>query len=189
MLYIIISDLMQSTQYTIFMLPYLLANTAMLVMVVLSSFNKPKDVSDSNMVFLVSIMGGNLPVITHFLGINLMSAQRFMPLANVAGLASVLLMPFYLAGIFTLGRNLTVLPEANELRVTGVYKISRHPLYFCYICWYILQILICQSWIIIFLSIVQIAFQLQRAKNEEIILEKNFPEYTDYKAKTSWFWK
>lgn len=100
---------------------------------------------------------------------------------------NLLTMPIYLISLIELGSSLSVLPEANRLKTTGIYSFSRHPLYSCYIFWYVMQNLICQSWIILFVSIIQISIQIIRAKQEERILAKNFPEYGEYKAKVLWF--
>jgi protein-S-isoprenylcysteine O-methyltransferase Ste14 len=35
----------------------------------------------------------------------------------------------------------------------------------------------------------QTSFQIIRARHEEKVLVKNFPEYADYKKKVSWFGK
>jgi protein-S-isoprenylcysteine O-methyltransferase Ste14 len=38
----------------------------------------------------------------------------------------------------------------------------------------------------VFISIIQIALLVLRAKYEEKILEKNFPEYKEYRATVGW---
>lgn len=99
---------------------------------------------------------------------------------------SLTIYPLYFVGLITLGYNLTILPEANSLNTKGIYSISRHPLYLCYIVWYVLQNLICQTWIMVFISIIQITLVVIRAKYEERILEKNFSEYKEYKQNVRW---
>lgn len=158
-------------------------------MLVLSTFNRPKEVNDSSKMFLVSVLGGNLSIIVGLLGVSIMGTNINQDISIKASILSVAMIPFYFMAVMTLGRSLTVLPEANKLKTNGVYKVSRHPLYFSYILWYILQVFICQSWVIVLTTAGQIALQLIRAKNEEAILENNFPEYKEYKSKVGWFFK
>lgn len=179
----------RSLSFVVFTVPYIISNTAVLIMLVLSTFNKPKEVNDSSKMFLVSVLGGNLSIIVGLLGVNVMGTNINHDISIKASILSVSMIPFYIMAVMTLGRSLTVLPEANKLKTNGVYKVSRHPLYFSYILWYILQVFICQSWVIAFTTAGQIALQLTRAKNEEAILERNFPEYKEYKAKVGWFFK
>jgi Putative protein-S-isoprenylcysteine methyltransferase len=150
-----------------------------------SILRKPKDMNDNIWMVAASFIGCNLTLTAgHF--IELRSSNLNMFAASVGMLLSIAIIPFYIAAIISLGRNLTVLPEANELKTGGIYSISRHPLYSCNIYWFFTSILIYQSKVIIFTSIVQAIFQIIRAKNEEKILEKNFPEYDDYRKKVWW---
>lgn len=176
-----------SLQFIVFTLPYILSNTAVFIMLMLSLFNKPKDVGKGISQFLISVIGTNLGVIVGLIGIDLFNPVRNIELSNGASFMMILTIPFYIVAVFTLGRNLTVLPEANKLKTTGVYSISRHPLYATYVFWYVLQILMCQSWISVILSAAQITLQIMRAKNEEEILSKNFPEYEEYKNRVGWY--
>lgn len=178
-----------SLSFFIFVVPYIISNTTVSIILILSAFNKPKEVDDSNKMFLVSVLGTNFSIFIGLLGVNIMGASINQNISTIASILSLAIIPFYLTAAITLGRNLTVLPEANKLQTGGVYKISRHPLYFTYIVWFILQVFICQSWVIVLTSTVQIMIQLIRAKNEEAILEKNFPEYKEYKSRVGWFFK
>lgn len=179
----------RSLSFIVFTLPYLLSHIAILIMLILSTLNNPKEVNDSLKSFLISILGGNLSIFLGLAGVNLAGSSVNQQLSLGATFMSILIIPFYIISVFTLGRNLTVLPEANKLQTHGVYRISRHPLYLCYIIWYLLAIMVMQSWIIILTTLVQITLQLIRAKYEEIILEKTFPEYGDYKKRVGWFLK
>jgi protein-S-isoprenylcysteine O-methyltransferase Ste14 len=87
-------------------------------------------------------------------------------------------------------RSLSVVAEARELKVTGPYRVVRHPVYLG-------QILAqCGMWIffaqtkwywIAFLACF-IAMQLYRSKVEDEVLEQAFGDrYREWKRKTLWF--
>ena len=97
--------------------------------------------------------------------------------------------PVHIYAILSLVSNLSVLPEANKLRMTRIYDYARHPLYSIYIYWYVMQVFLFQSALILALSVMQAAFQIIRAMQEEKVLVKNFPEYANYKKKVWWFGK
>lgn len=180
-------DNLEHNLFIIFILPYIISNIAVLSMLISATFfNRPAAVNSSNKMFVVSTLATNLPIIIMLFNFDIMG-NVYQPLADAAGLLSVMLIPFYLAAVFSLGRNLSVLPEANKLQTTGIYSISRHPLYFTYICWYILQTMIVQSAIILLCSLIQIILQVIRARSEESLLAQNFPEYPAYKARVGWF--
>jgi protein-S-isoprenylcysteine O-methyltransferase Ste14 len=169
----------------IFIFPYIFKNLLGGYFLICSFFQKAKDVDDSNLTNVISIFATNLSI---FIGLfnNLQSTNPNPHLLFLGTVLSLAILPFYFVGLITLGHNLTILPEANSLTTKGIYSISRHPLYLCYIAWYVLQNLICQTWIMVFVSIVQIVLQILRAKYEEKILEKNFPEYKEYKKTVGW---
>ncbi len=176
--------------YAVFILPYILSNTAALVMLTLSLKNRPKEVLDSGWLFFLCLFAANLPVIISLSGVDLMTSGEINPRArSIAAVLSVSVAPVYIYAILSLGRNLTVLPEANELRMTRIYDYARHPLYSIYIYWYVMQVFLFQSAMILVISALQISFQIIRAKYEERVLVKNFPEYADYKKKVWWFGK
>ena len=170
--------------FVIFILPYVFKDLLGVYFLIHSFFQKAKDIDDSNLTTLISVFGTNLSI---FVGlfINLQTANPNSDLLFLGMVLSLAIFPFYFVGLITLGCNLTILPEANSLNMKGIYSISRHPLYLCYIIWYILQNLMCQTWIIVLVSIIQIALQILRAKYEEKILEKNFPQYKEYKETVS----
>ena len=171
--------------FLIFIFPYVFRNLLMGYFLIHSFFQKAKDIDDSNLTTLVSLFGTNLSL---FVGLffNLQTTTPNLNLLFVGAILSLIILPFYLAGLITLGYNLTILPEANSLNTKGIYSISRHPLYLCYIIWFILQNLMCQTWIMVFISIIQIVLLILRAKYEETILEKNFPEYKQYRESVWW---
>lgn len=171
--------------FLIFIFPYVFRSLLMGYYLIRSFFQEAKDIDDSNLTTLVSLLGTNLSV---FVGlfIDLQTTTPNLRLLIIGTILSLVILPFYFAALITLGYNLTILPEAKSLNTKGIYSISRHPLYLCYIVWFVLQNLICQTWIMAFLSIIQISLLLLRAKYEEHILEKNFPEYKMYKESVWW---
>jgi len=90
--------------------------------------------------------------------------------------------------IFTLahlGRSFSLMAEARRLVTTGPYRFVRHPLY-------LFETIASLGILLQFLSVYAVLvflgymlIQLQRMKNEEAILEKAFPEYKEYRAKTA----
>lgn len=174
--------------FAIFILPYILINSLSCYFLIQSILKKPKDMNDNIWMVAASFIGCNLTLIVGH-SIELKSSSPNMSVASTGIVLSIIAIPFYIAAVINLGKSLTVLPEANTLNTRGIYSISRHPLYSCYIYWYFANILIYQSKAIIITSILQSIFQIIRAKSEEKILEKNFPEYKDYKKKVWWIGK
>jgi protein-S-isoprenylcysteine O-methyltransferase Ste14 len=84
-----------------------------------------------------------------------------------------------------LGRSFSIMPEARRLVTSGLYGCVRHPLY-------VAEMIASIGTVLQFLSVwtalmlaVQIAFQLRRMRNEEVVLIEIFPEYAAYKEKTA----
>jgi protein-S-isoprenylcysteine O-methyltransferase Ste14 len=179
------SDVQILIGFLIVVFPYIFRNLLVGYFLIHSLFHKANDIDDSNWVALISLVGTNLTV---FMGLfrNLQPTNPNLTLSFLGIVLSLAIFPFYFRGLITLGYNLTVLPEANSLNTKGIYSISRHPLYLCYIAWFVLQNFLFQNWVMVIVSIIQTTAQVLRAKYEEKILEKNFPEYKEYRETVGW---
>ncbi|MCA9270176.1 MAG: isoprenylcysteine carboxylmethyltransferase family protein, partial [Planctomycetales bacterium] len=93
-------------------------------------------------------------------------------------------------GYGVLFRSFSIVPEARELKVTGVYRFMRHPIYFGQ--------MLAQAGVWLFFANVNlfsvsflalfVALQLVRAKLEDRVLEDAFGDrYRDWKDRTFWF--
>lgn len=85
----------------------------------------------------------------------------------------------------SLGRSLSMLPEARRLVIRGPYRLVRHPLYLSEavaLAGVTLQYL---SPLAATVFVLQCAFQLERMKNEERVLSGTFPDYRDYMRTTA----
>jgi protein-S-isoprenylcysteine O-methyltransferase Ste14 len=110
-------------------------------------------------------------------------------LSFAAGVASTLLL---LAGnalavyvLTHLGRSFSIMPEARGLVTSGLYRYVRHPLYLAEMIAAIGTVIqYVSTWTALILA-VQIAFQLRRMRNEEIVLMEIFPDHAAYKEKTA----
>ncbi|MBZ9697015.1 MULTISPECIES: methyltransferase family protein [unclassified Mesorhizobium] len=82
--------------------------------------------------------------------------------------------------LYWLGRSFSLMATARRLVTTGPYSVVRHPLYICEGVFVLGMILSHFSMLMVALGAVQFLLQYRRAKNEESILQKTFPEYDDY---------
>ena len=132
------------------------------------------------------------PRISALIGTFLITAIVLFPrreLSPVAGIVSTLLI---LSGnalavyvLMQLGRSFSVMAEARRLVTSGVYGFVRHPLYLAEELAVIGIFMQFASFWTVLLLAGQIAFQLRRMQNEEVILSETFPEYAAYKASTA----
>lgn len=172
--------------FTLWTIPFALSDLAIIVLLLQSLVVQPREIDDSWTMFLVAT-GATLA--SPLIGVvaNAFPVTRIQWLVDVATWGNLVTVPIYLVAVISLGKSLTVLPEANCLKTTGIYGISRHPLYAFYIYWAFLQIFIFQSLAVCIVALCQIAGMLIRARAEEQVLERNFPEYAGYRARVGWF--
>ncbi|MBD16341.1 MAG: hypothetical protein CMJ72_14480 [Planctomycetaceae bacterium] len=87
-------------------------------------------------------------------------------------------------------RSLSIVPEARELKVTGPYRLVRHPIYlgqFIAMAGFLL-IIAKTHWVWISLYIIFVAMQLYRSKLEDRVLAEAFGEpYCQWQKRTFWF--
>jgi protein-S-isoprenylcysteine O-methyltransferase Ste14 len=83
-----------------------------------------------------------------------------------------------------LGRSFSVMPEARRLVTGGPYALVRHPLYACEILGLLAMLLQYRSLGALALSGLCIALQLARARWEEGVLARAFPEFAAYRRRT-----
>ncbi len=185
-LLLVTSFKMAKTGYVIWTLPYIVGNCAMAFYLVLSLSKRPKEIDERADIFVVGVLASVSPVLVSITARSLSIAPRNAAAAELGQFLDLIIMPAFLLGVLALGKRLTVLPEAHSLQTRGIYGISRHPLYACYIYTFIVQNLIFQSGLIVLLSIGQISLIWVRAKREEEILLRNFADYGDYMQKVTW---
>ncbi len=90
-----------------------------------------------------------------------------------------------LISVTTLGRSLSIMPEARKLVTDGVYTHIRHPLYLAEMISDLGILLQYRSFITVVILMAVFYFQLRRIHWEEQILAETFPEYKIYRC-TSW---
>jgi protein-S-isoprenylcysteine O-methyltransferase Ste14 len=84
-----------------------------------------------------------------------------------------------------LGRSFSVMPEARRLVTAGLYSRVRHPLYMAEAVATLGVFLQYRSLGAVLLVAAQFAVQLWRMREEEKVLEAQFPEYAGYRARTA----
>jgi protein-S-isoprenylcysteine O-methyltransferase Ste14 len=78
--------------------------------------------------------------------------------------------------------------KKNQTLVTsGIYKFVRHPIYGACILEMVGYELVSRSWLFLVVLITSFLFMNWHIKNEEELLEENFPEYKEYKNRTKKF--
>jgi len=90
-----------------------------------------------------------------------------------------------LVSVTSLGRSLSIMPEARALVTSGLYAHIRHPLYMAELVALVGFFLQYRSWAAAAILLVVIFFQLKRMDWEERILAEAFSEYESYRLR-SW---
>jgi protein-S-isoprenylcysteine O-methyltransferase Ste14 len=133
------------------------------------------------------------PRVTALLGTYLLYALSCLPERENLGIATHLVSvslistgnTLALIVLLRLGRSFSINAEARRLVIDGPYAFVRHPLYLAEQVALIGVFIEFLSWPAAALMAAQLAFQIQRMRNEESILLRSFPEYRPYMERTA----
>ena len=159
----------------------------------------------ANMLFLVLIAGftvarrrpvrrsaGFWPRFAALAGLLLLYSLMLLPRApadrawDLAALGVLLAGQFFcVVALLQLGRSLSVMPEARRLVTAGLYSRIRHPLYLAEAIATLGVLLQFRTLGAAALVVLQFAIQLWRMREEEKVLEAQFPEYASYRGRTA----
>lgn len=131
------------------------------------------------------------PKVTAMLGLTLSLAVLLLPRAAenqwFDGASAALVLAgntMCILTLMTLGRSISIMPEARELVVEGMYRRIRHPLYLAEEIALVGVFLQFRSWPAATVLVVHLLFQLGRIHWEEKILVEAFPQYQEYRRGT-----
>ncbi len=133
------------------------------------------------------------PRIIALLGTNLVYGVGFLPARQDLGAAWLLMSAallfignaFTIAVLLRLGRSFSIMPEARKLVTWGPYAVIRHPLYLAEQTAMLGVFIQFASLPAAALFAAQFLCQFRRMLNEEAVLERAFPDYAAYKARTA----
>lgn len=131
------------------------------------------------------------PKINALLALGLGYALLLLPRAPPHVAWDLLASAFLLLGNFmcllsvsTLGRNLSIMPEARKLVTAGLYGRIRHPLYLSELVADIGVFMQFRSGWALAILLAVLYFQIQRMRWEEQILMRTFEDYAAYRLRT-----
>lgn len=105
---------------------------------------------------------------------------------NLASAALILIGNYVsIVAVMSLGRSLSIMPEARRLVMSGPYRFVRHPLYAAEEVAILGVWLQFMSWPATAILVGHFIVQLWRLGFEETVLRENFPEYDAYARKTA----
>lgn len=135
---------------------------------------------------------GAEPRISAFIGAFLITVVVLFPRRELSlplsGVSTLLIVAGNVLAILVLSQlrgSFSIMPEARKVVFSGLYRFIRHPLYLAEEVAAIGGLIQFMSVWTTGLLVVQLAFQLRRMHNEEILLTKVFPDYRSYKGRTA----
>jgi protein-S-isoprenylcysteine O-methyltransferase Ste14 len=117
-----------------------------------------------------------------------LSASQPITQADAVGPAVALMLAGTLLAFWSawyLGKSFSLLPQARQLVTTGPYRFVRHPIYLGGLLITFGEVWLRFSPLVVCLNVLFVAAQLVRLRYEEQILAQAFPEYQEYRARTS----
>jgi protein-S-isoprenylcysteine O-methyltransferase Ste14 len=117
-----------------------------------------------------------------------LSAAQPVTRPDAASVATALMLAGTLLAFWSawaLGRSFSLLPQARQLVTSGPYRYVRHPIYLGGFLITLGEVWLRWSPLVVALNVVFVVAQVARLRYEEALLERTFPEYAEYRARTS----